>query len=85
MVKILKIDPAPSPASEYGCGCTVWPAARFSPYVRLLAIAITRWASRPGRITLITLATPSAVGEATLSTAFFTLSCTCGSRLVRIR
>jgi hypothetical protein len=30
VVKILKIEPAPSPTSENGCGCTVSPP-RFSP------------------------------------------------------
>ena len=50
--------------------------------MRLSAIARTRWASRPGRITLITLATPSAVGDATVSTAFLTLSWTLGSSVV---
>ena len=59
VVKILKIEPAPSPTSENGCGCTVSLASLLSPYVRLLAIAITRCASLPGLITLITLATPS--------------------------
>ena len=31
VVKILKIDPAPSPTRENGCGCMVSPAAVFSP------------------------------------------------------
>ena len=31
VVKILKIDPAPSPTSENGCGCIVSPASRFNP------------------------------------------------------
>ena len=41
VVKILKIDPAPSPTRENGCGCMVSPASVFRPYVRLLAIAST--------------------------------------------
>ena len=48
VVKILKMEPAPSPTSENGCGCTVSLASLLNPYVRLLAIAITRCASLPG-------------------------------------
>ena len=85
VVKILKIEPAPSPTSENGCGCTVSLASLLNPYVRLLAIAITRCASLPGLITLITLATPSKVGLATLSIDCLTDACTIGSNVVRIR
>ena len=31
LVKILKIDPAPSPTRVKGCGWTVWPASSFNP------------------------------------------------------
>ncbi len=74
VVKILNIDPAPSPANENGWGCTVWLASRSSPYVRLSPIAINRWVSLPGVITLITLATPGALGSAYFSMAALTLS-----------
>jgi hypothetical protein len=67
--KVVSGSTSPSPTGENGCGRIVSPASPFSPWLRLLAIAITRWASLPGLITLITLATPSSVGLATLSIA----------------
>ena len=85
LVKILNTDPAPSPTSVNGCGWTVSPRSSLSPYVRLSPIASTGWASRPGLITLITLATLSSVGLATVLIAFFTLSWTVGSRVVLMR
>lgn len=53
--------------------------------MRLDAIASTGWVSLPGRITLITLATPGVVGSANLSTADFTDAWTSGSSVVLIR
>ncbi|CPA38421.1 Uncharacterised protein [Mycobacterium tuberculosis] len=85
VVKILKIDPAPSPTRENGCGRMVSPASRSSPYLRLLAMANTLCASLPGLITLITLEIPARFGLAYLSMAALTGACTSGSRVVRIR
>lgn len=53
--------------------------------MRLSPIASTLWESWPGRITVMTLATPSSVGLATESMAFLTLFCTLGSSVVLIR
>ena len=61
-VKTLNTEPAPSPTSENGCGWTVWLSPSSRPYWRLEAIATTLWESLPGRTTLITSATPCAVG-----------------------
>ena len=85
VVKILKMDPAPSPTRENGCGRIVSPASVSSPYVRLLAIAMTWWESLPGAITLITLEMPGRVGLANLSMAALTGIWTSGSNVVRIR
>ncbi len=83
-VKTLKTEPPPSPTSENGCGCTVWLSPSSSPYWRLEAIATTLWASLPGRTTLITSATPWAVGLPYVSTERWTLDWTVSSRVVRI-
>ena len=85
VVNSLKMDPAPSPTSENGCGCMVSPAAVFRPYVRLLAIATTWWLSLPGRMTLMTLPMPSMVGEAMPSIDDLTAFWMSGSIVVRIR
>ncbi len=85
VVKILKTEPAPSPAREYGCAWTVSSASALSPYVRLLAIAMTLCESWPGLITFITFAMPSRLALAFAFSPALVDAWTCGSRVVLMR